>query len=232
VTGKREASRCDCNHVNPSGVGTCISVSALNVIMLEDARVYHDATWRLLNLPTDAIQLSGAASVNKQDIEKYLRMLGQELQQRQITGEILLADGAVMLLVVQNREVTKDIDAYFPPGQAKDIREAAEIIARREGLPRHWLNDGVKGFFYTQPPTEIWAEYPGLRVYTTSLDYLLAMKVISSRPEDIDDIKALVKKLNIASAQDVLNIVKKYVPEQLFEPRIQYIVEEIFEEPL
>lgn len=47
--------------------------------------------------------------MNKQDIEKYLRTLGQELQQRQVTGEILLAGGAVMLLKVQNREITKDI---------------------------------------------------------------------------------------------------------------------------
>jgi len=38
--------------------------------------------------------------VNKQDIEKYLRMLGQELLRRQLTGEILLAGGAVMLLIV------------------------------------------------------------------------------------------------------------------------------------
>jgi len=55
--------------------------------------------------------------VKKEDIEKYLRMLGQELQQRNIKGEIMLAGGAVMLLKVQNREVTKDIDAYFKPEQ-------------------------------------------------------------------------------------------------------------------
>jgi hypothetical protein len=114
----------------------------------------------------------GVPIVNKQDIEKYLRMLGQELQQRNITGEILLAGGAVMLLKVQNREVTKDIDAYFNPGQANVIREAARIIADREGLPHDWINDGVKGFFYAQPPTERWAEYPGLRIYIPSLDYL------------------------------------------------------------
>jgi flavin-dependent dehydrogenase len=36
--------------------------------------------------------------VNKQDIEKYLRMLGEELLKRQVTGEILLVGGAVMLL--------------------------------------------------------------------------------------------------------------------------------------
>ncbi|HYK84145.1 MAG TPA: hypothetical protein VEV19_02185 [Ktedonobacteraceae bacterium] len=92
--------------------------------------------------------------MNKEDIEKYLRLLGDELQQRQVTGEILIAGGAVMLLVVQNREVTKVIDAYFPPEQAEIIREAARVIADREGLAYDWLNDGVKGFFYTQPPTK------------------------------------------------------------------------------
>ena len=87
--------------------------------------------------------------MNKQDIEKYLRMLGQELLQRQVTGEILLAGGAVMLLRVQNREVTKDIDAYFPPEQAEVIRDAAKPVAEREGLVDSWINDAVEGFFYT-----------------------------------------------------------------------------------
>ena len=167
--------------------------------------------------------------MNKEDIEKYLRMLGHELQQQQVTGEILLAGGAVMLLVVQNREVTKDIDAYFPPEQAEIIREAARVIADREGLAYDWLNDGVKGFFYTQPPTQKWAEFPGLRVYFTSLDYLFAMKVVAGRPQDIDDIKALAPQLNISNAEEALVIVKKYVPEQLLVPRIEYIIEEIFE---
>lgn len=167
--------------------------------------------------------------MNKQDIEKYLRMLGYELQQRQVTGEILLAGGAVMLLKVQNREVTKDIDAYFPPKQAEVIREAAKVVADREGLAYNWINDAVEGFFYTQPPTEEWAEYPGLRVYLTSLDYLFAMKVVAGRPQDIDDIKALAHVLKLSDSQDALTIVKKYIPEQLLVPRIQYVIEEIFE---
>ena len=167
--------------------------------------------------------------MNKQDIEKYLRMLGQELLKQQITGEILLVGGAVMLLKVQNREVTKDIDAYFKPEQADRIREAAKAIADREGLAYDWINDGVKGFFYTQPPAERWAEYPGLRVYVPSLDYLFAMKVVAGRPQDIEDIKALAQELKLSNAQDALTIVKEYVPEQLLVPRIEYMIDEIFE---
>ena len=156
-------------------------------------------------------------------------MLGQELLKHQVTGEILLVGGAVMLLKVQNREVTKDIDAYFNPMQANVIREAAQVIANREGLTPDWINDGVKGFFYTQPPTERWAEYPGLRVYMPTLDYLLSMKVLAGRPQDIDDIKALAHELRLSNSQDALAIVKRYIPEQLLVPRIEYMIDEIFE---
>ena len=37
--------------------------------------------------------------MNKEDIEKYLRMLGEELQKK-VIGEVLLVGGAVMLLEV------------------------------------------------------------------------------------------------------------------------------------
>ncbi len=167
--------------------------------------------------------------MNREEIEKYLRMLGEELQRRQMIGEILLAGGAVMLLKIQNREVTKDIDAYFRPDQANMIREAARVVAEREGLADNWINDAVKGFFYTQPNTEKWAEYPGLRVYIPSLDYVFAMKVVAGRPEDIEDIQALARELKITNSQDALTIVKEYIPEQLLTPRIQYLLEDIFE---
>ena len=36
-------------------------------------------------------------------------------------------------------------------------------------------------------------------------------------------------RLNISNAQEALTIVKRYVPEQLLVPRIEYIIEEIFE---
>jgi len=41
--------------------------------------------------------------MNKQDIEKYLRMVGLELQKQGTTSEMLLLGGAVMLIEVGNR---------------------------------------------------------------------------------------------------------------------------------
>lgn len=167
--------------------------------------------------------------MNKEDIEKYLKMLGEELQRKQVLGEVLLVGGAVMLLEVGNREVTKDIDAYFEPKYAVVIRNAVATIAQREGLPDDWLNDGVKGFFHSQPPHKRWAEYPGLRVYVASLEYILVMKVVAGRPQDIEDAKALITTLKITNAQDVFDLIAKFTRQQNVETRVQYIVEELFD---
>ena len=106
--------------------------------------------------------------MNPSDIQRYLKMVADELHSRNVTGELVLAGGAVMLLVIRNRETTKDVDAYFATN-AQEIREAALTVAQREHLPPNWLNDGMKGFFYTVPPTALWVDYPGLRVYSQSL---------------------------------------------------------------
>lgn len=167
--------------------------------------------------------------MDKRDIEKYLQMLGQELEKKQVTGKVILFGGAVMLIDVENRGTTDDIDVFFDQEYATAIREAAKAVADNEGLRSDWFNDGVKGFLYTQVPCKLWKQYPGLDIYLVSLDYLLVMKVNAGRPKDIADAKALVEKLQISNPQNVLALIKKYLPEQLLTARIQYLVDEIFE---
>ena len=102
--------------------------------------------------------------MDAQEITRNLRLLGAELQQRGVTGEIVMVGGAVMLLVIGNRQTTKDIDAYFATNP-QAIRDAALTVAKQKRLSPNWLNDAVKGFFYTQPPTTLWLDVPGLRAY-------------------------------------------------------------------
>jgi len=160
------------------------------------------------------------------DIRRYFELLGQELAARGVIGEIVMAGGAVMLLVIRNRDTTRDVDAYFATNP-QEIRAAAAVVAHNEGLPPHWLNDGVKGFFYSQPPTSLWAEYPGLRLYTVDPDYLLAMKVLAARPQDVGDITALINHLGLSTAPDVLAIAQRYIPTSLLSPRSRYLVEDL-----
>lgn len=61
------------------------------------------------------------------------------------------------------------------------------------------------------------------------LDYLLVMKVVAGRPQDIDDAKALIDKLHLSDAQEVFALIEKYTKKERVEPRTQYIVEELFD---
>ena len=165
--------------------------------------------------------------MDSDEIKRYLQLVGDELQRRNVTGEIVMAGGAVMLLVIRNRQTTKDIDAYFATN-AQEIRDAAQVVAQREHLPDDWLNDGFKGFIYTSPPTTLWLEYPGLRVYYANPDYVLAMKAVAGRAEDIGDIQALAAHLHLSSAQDVLAIVTRYIPPQYLKVDTQYLIQSLF----
>ena len=167
--------------------------------------------------------------MNRHDIEKNLELLGQELHKRSITGEIVIAGGAMMLLLVQNRPSTQDVDAYFLK-EGPAIREAAQVVARRRRLPTHWLNDAMKGFFVSEPPVELWHDFVGLRVYMVMPAYLLAMKAMAGRPQDDRDLEALIQYLHITNAQEALTIIKQFIPEHLLTPRIQYFIEGLFDE--
>jgi hypothetical protein len=184
--------------------------------------------------------------VNREDIKKNLRLLGQELQQKQVTGQILLADGVVMLLDVRKPQgrkdikaylqgdksaidIPKNIDAYFG-GRGAAVRDTAMLIAQQEGLSRDWLQDALVDFFFKQPGNEQWLEYPGLRVFLAPIVYVLAMKVAAAgNQQDIEDIKTLAAKLGITNAQEMLTCVTKYIPEQLLTQEMRLRVKQSFE---
>jgi predicted nucleotidyltransferase len=167
--------------------------------------------------------------MNRREMERYLTYLGRELHQQHLTGEIVIAGGAAMMLALGSRRATRDIDAYFLT-ESQAIRVARDHIAETFGLPGDWLNDGVKGFFQTQPPTTLLREYPGLRVYTVTPEYLFAMKASAGRPQDIRDLEVLIAHLHLTSAEGALELVQQYVPAQRLAPKVRYLIESLFAE--
>ncbi len=69
-----------------------------------------------------------------QEIEQYLREVGNELALQNVKSEICLYGGAVMCLVFKARPATKDVDAIFEP--VKYIRQAITKIAEKYNLER------------------------------------------------------------------------------------------------
>ncbi len=121
------------------------------------------------------------------DSKAILRLfsaLNDELRGMGVRGEIGICGGAVMCLVFNARESTKDVDAIFHP--TREIRYASKAVADRLGVPEDWLNDAAKGYFLSQPPVHDVVELSNLRVWAPQADYMLAMKCVSARFDSHD----------------------------------------------
>jgi hypothetical protein len=167
--------------------------------------------------------------LDQKTIRELFTALNDELCTKGIIGEIGICVGAVMCLVFNARKSTKDVDAIFEPTQA--IRDAAAYVAASRGVPPDWLNDAAKGYFLSNPPTVDVMNLSHLRVWAPAAPYMLAMKCISARfdSHDADDIRFLIKHLQLKTALEVFRIIEEYYPRKLIPPKSQFFIEELLE---
>ena len=144
-------------------------------------------------------------------------------------GEIGIVGGAVMCLVYNARESTRDVNAIFKPSQI--IRTLAKSIGKAEGLPEDWLNDAAKAYIQGDFVREEVLSLSHLNVWAPEPKYMLAMKCISSRVDtsDGDDIRFLIKLLKLKNAQQVFKIIQGYYPKSQIAAKTQFFVEELLE---
>lgn len=173
--------------------------------------------------------MPGPARLTKGDILRLFELLEEELASAGVEGEVYLVGGAVMCLALDARPSTRDVDAFFRP--TREIREAASRVGARSGAPDNWLNDAVKGYLSPDGEYEPFLELPHLRVFVARPEYLLAMKCAAIRlgPEfhDLDDVRYLLRYLNVTTAEEALGIVTRYFDEDRLPPKTRLALEEL-----
>jgi hypothetical protein len=156
----------------------------------------------------------GLASLSQADIRKLFELLNEDLRRSDTTGELFVVGGAVMCLAYAARPSTQDVDATFRP--AAKVREAAARVATLAGLNPDWLNDGVKGFLSSQGDFAPFLELDHLRVMLAQPEYLLAMKclamTIGAEFHDEDDVRYLLRHLDVRTYDKAVAIIEKYYP--------------------
>jgi hypothetical protein len=176
--------------------------------------------------------MTNPVSLTSADIRRLLDLLNDELASEGAEGELHLVGGAVMCLVLDARDATRDVDAFFRP--AGIMREAAARVADRVGVPRSWLNDGVKAFLSPRGDFDPFLELSNLRVMVATPEYLLAMKCAAMRLgeefRDLDDIRFLLRYLNITQAEEAMAVVLQYFDEVQVLPKTRFALEEILAE--
>lgn len=165
--------------------------------------------------------------MNRAEIIALLTELGRRLALRSVSGEMYVVGGAAIALVFDERRSTRDIDAVFEPKAL--MYEVAQQMAEEMDLPRGWLNDAAKAFVGAQDPDSATTlEVTGLRVSSASPRILLAMKVLAHRiGEDEDDLILLARHLNLATADEVLEMASAVYGDRL-DVAARFFVEELF----
>jgi hypothetical protein len=173
------------------------------------------------------------APLTQTDLRRLFELLNKELGQSGTQGELFLVGGAVMCLAYSARASTQDVDALFrPPAQ---VREAAARVAIRAKVNPDWLNDAVKGFMSSQGDFAPYLELDHLRIMVAKPEYLLAMKCsamrIGTESHDEEDVRFLLRLLEIRTYEKALTTITKYYPLDRFPQKTLYVLAELLPKP-
>jgi hypothetical protein len=172
-------------------------------------------------------------ALTQADLRRLFELLNKELRRSGTQGELFLVGGAVMCLAYATRPSTQDVDALFrPPTQ---VREAAARVAIQAKVKADWLNDAVKGFMSPRGDFAAFLELDHLRIMMAQPEYLLAMKCLAMRIgaefHDEDDIRYLLRLLEVRNYEQAVAIITKYYPLERFPQKTLYALTELLAKP-
>lgn len=163
--------------------------------------------------------------LTKSKLLELFDLLNCKLCDNSVKVIITVYGGSVMTLLYDNRPATKDIDYVLGDYSLQSIFDnIISEITIIENLNDDWMNDEVRG-----PLEEIIKEdcYKGINLSNLTVmfpkpEQLLAMKILSARPEpakDFIDAEILCKDLNVSEKREVIEIFSKYFPKMLLGER-------------
>ena len=169
------------------------------------------------------------AALSESDLRRLFGLLNDELARSETKGELYLVGGAVMCLAHSARESTEDVDGYFKP--TAKVREAAARVAVSTDQSANWLNDAVKGYLSDRGTFSPWLELSNLNIMVAQPEYLLAMKCLAFRIgtefHDEEDIRFLLRLLNISSYDKAVETIAQFYPMQRFPQKTLYALQEL-----
>jgi hypothetical protein len=181
-----------------------------------------------------------------QEVEAYLDDFGAELTRRNFvdTIDILIVGGTHMVVKLNNRPATEDIDFMFLDGefdltklpltkQEREFRAAIKSVAKRKNLKQSWLNDDAGPFireYVSKPIRTYWRSFGPLNVYFTDNETMLIYKLMGFSPKQKPDIYALAQKLGISTFAEVKAIVDRLVTKETQEEfGVEETIEDLFD---
>lgn len=142
-------------------------------------------------------------------MKPVFQALNKELIQENLTLTIICVGGYV--LEYHGLRATQDVDAFYDQNQK--INEIIARVGKQFNLNTHeelWLNNHVANM-NKQPPLSLCESlysFENLTVLVVPIEYVLGMKMMSIREQDLKDIGAIIKYKNFHSPFDTFKYLK------------------------
>jgi len=141
-----------------------------------------------------------------------LHALNSSVRSLELKVEFYLLGGAILSQSFHARPTTARIDALFRP--ESEATNTIADLARREGWGPDWLADAVKACLAGGLRPDRYLELDHLSVFVPPAEYVLALKVAALRlgagARTLDDLRYVVRALNLKGAADVLELTARY----------------------
>ncbi len=168
--------------------------------------------------------------LGKERITELLFELGRRCAASGVSVDMLVVGGGAIALAYNGDRTTRDIDAIFEPKMR--VYAITKIMADELGLPRDWLNDGVKGLLpdFKDGGLQFTVAGEGIRIVVPSPEYLFAMKAVSARIGiDDDDVRLLGRRIGITSAAEAFEAVERFYRRERVSAKAGFYLETIFQ---
>ena len=136
--------------------------------------------------------------------------IAAELRTYGVHGEIFLVGSSAVTMGYNPYRASDDVDARIDKSRAY-VLQAAKNLARREGWDRFWLSELAVIFIpaTADPDAIVVYDEPGLTVKAPSPEMLLAMKGLSARKKDEEDLTVLIPLTDISNMSELIELVKE-----------------------
>ncbi len=177
-----------------------------------------------------------AVVFNKSSLLKIFEYINERLKENQLQLDITVYGGSIMTLVYDNRPATRDIDCIFGNTDEKLLEQILDDTGFVFSLPKGWINEDIKEPLQSilKEDKETYRNYSNLRLLKPKAEQLLAMKILSARPEpskDFIDAHILCKELKMDTREKLLKLISDYIPLSLIGERqivfIRYLGEDL-----
>jgi hypothetical protein len=94
------------------------------------------------------------------------------------------------------------------------LRDGVQAIASRYTLPPNWLNYLTQMLIYDKiimPRGKLWKRYGPLQVYAPPKEYILALKILAGRDQDLADCRILLPQTRIRTRKQAQRVLDRYL---------------------